>query len=392
MTPDLDILLEYCETQRQREVISAVKEGGTQRKAAELLGVHVANVEKHLRRLRQKAASAGYAPEAKLNARVPPGYRMQGYSTLTTNDAGEPTWLKAKEDRAEQEALFREAAAAMAEALPREKNLPKAPKRTNAELCSLYVITDYHIGMLSWPPETGAVWDTDIAEETLIKWFSAAIAQSPASQCAVLAELGDFLHWDGLEAVTPANRHVLDSDTRFAKVVKVAIRVLRRVVKMLLAKHQEVHIVLAEGNHDPASSAWLREMFSALYEGEDRVTVDPQADIYYCFEWGATSLFFHHGHKRGVKAVDTVLAGKFRAMFGRTKHSYAHLGHLHHRHLLETNLMVVEQHRTLAAADSFASRGGWIAGREAQVIHYHTSYGEVGRHVLSPEAVGAVYE
>jgi hypothetical protein len=45
--------------------------------------------------------------------------------------------------------------------------------------------------------------------------------------------------------------------------------------------------------------------------------------------------------------------------------------------------MVVEQHRTLAASDAYASRGGWMSGRDAQVITYHATHGEVGRIVVN---------
>jgi hypothetical protein len=117
------------------------------------------------------------------------------------------------------------------------------------------------------------------------------------------------------------------------------------------------------------------------------VTVDTSPDPYYCVEHGLTSLFFHHGHKRRPQEIDDVFAAKFRDVFGRTKYSYAHMGHLHHAALKESPLMVVEQHRTLAAADAYASRGGWLSGRDAPVITYSKQYGQVGRVVLSPKAV-----
>jgi len=47
----------------------------------------------------------------------------------------------------------------------------------------------------------------------------------------------------------------------------------------------------------------------------------------------------------------------------------------------------LEQHRTLAAHDQYASSGGWITGREAQAITYHKEYGEVGRVVVTPEMI-----
>lgn len=322
--------------------------------------------------------------QARQTYEIPDGQRVKGVSTLVDLRTGTPVleWVKTDEDRSAQEAKARAALKAFAEKLPRER--PRAaPARVVADLLNCYVITDYHLGMLAWGEETGADWDTNIAEAMLVDWFAAAIAQSPAAETGVFAQLGDFMHWDGMDAVTPASKHLLDADTRFQKLVRVAIRVIRRVIGMLLAKHARVLVVCAEGNHDPAASIWLREWLAAVYKDEPRISVDTSPDPYYCVEHGATALFFHHGHKRKPANVDTVFAAKFRDVFGRTKHAYAHLGHLHHIDQRETNLMVVEQHRTLAAPDAYASRGGWMSGRDACVITYSARFGEVGRVRIS---------
>lgn len=328
--------------------------------------------------------------EARQTYAVSDGQRVKAVSTLVDLRTGQPMleWVKTDEDKARQAEMQRAALAALAEKLPREKARP-APARTVDDLLNCYVVTDYHLGMLAWHEETGADWDTDIAETLLVDWFAAAIAQSPAAETGVFAQLGDFMHWDGMDAVTPESKHLLDADTRFQKLVRVAIRVIRRVIGMLLAKHARVLVVCAEGNHDPASSIWLREWLAAVYENEPRVSVDRSPDPYYCVEHGDTALFFHHGHKRKPADVDTVFAAKFREVFGRTKHAYAHLGHLHHIDQKETNLMVVEQHRTLAAPDAYASRGGWMSGRDACVITYSRRFGEVGRVRVSSKMLGA---
>ena len=358
------------------------KTGGVQRKAAELLGVTPGAVANRLAQARR-----GIAPESDWTKPVPEGYRVKGVSTLYDGDGQlRAQWVKSQIDPDAMERVVREALAAMGERIPRAK-ATAGPKRTHEQLLNLYVITDFHLGMLSWHEETGADWDTAIAEDMLVRWFEQAIAQAPAAETGVLAQLGDFLHWDGLDAVTPASKHLLDADTRFQKLVRVAIRALRRVIGLLLTKHAKVHLVMAEGNHDPASSIWLREWFAVLFEDEPRVTVDLSPDPYYCVEHGKTALFFHHGHKRKPANVDTVFAAKFREVFGRTGHAYAHMGHMHHIDQRETNLMVVEQHRTLAAPDAYASRGGWVSGRDAQVITYHDTRGEVGRVRVSADMV-----
>jgi hypothetical protein len=49
--------------------------------------------------------------------------------------------------------------------------------------------------------------------------------------------------------------------------------------------------------------------------------------------------------------------------------------------------MQIEQHRTLAPKDAYASSGGWMSGRDAKVITYHKERGEVSRLTISPEMV-----
>lgn len=365
------------------QLLEALKQAGSVRGAARLLGVNNAAVL----RVTQRLKSRGWSPEHGWTEPVPEGYRVRGVSTLYGADGlKKAQWVKSQIDPEAMRAVMDAALRAMGESIPRAKPVP-GPKRTKAGLLNLYVITDFHLGMLSWHEETGADWDIRIAEDTLVGWFAQAIAQAPDAEQAVFAQLGDFLHWDGMDAVTPASKHLLDADTRFQKLVRVAIRALRRVIQLLLAKHAKVHLVMAEGNHDPASSIWLREWFAVLFEDEPRVSVDLSPDPYYCVEHGKTALFFHHGHKRNPGNVDTVFAAKFREVFGRTKYAFAHMGHLHHIDQRETNLMVVEQHRTLAAPDAYASRGGWISGRDAQVITYHEDRGEVGRVRVSADMV-----
>lgn len=289
-----------------------------------------------------------------------------------------------------QAAVFAAAVAALKEDLPRVTIMPP-PTRVESDLLNQFVITDSHFGMLAWREETGADYDLRIAEQLLLDWFAAAIAGAPQAHTAILAQLGDLMHHDALESVTPAHKHVLDADSRLQKVIRVVIRTIRRVIDMLLQKHQCVHIVMASGNHDPASSAWLREMLAAMYENEPRITVDNSPALYYAFEWGKTALFYHHGHKRGVTQVDATLAGMFREMYGRSKTAYAHVGHRHSDEGRKSSLMYIEQHETLAAPDAYAAGGGWLSGRSAKRITYHKEWGEVGRDTMRPEMVAGRY-
>lgn len=367
-----------------QQLIEAIQAHGSKRAAARALGVAFNAVHERAKRLSLR----GFSPEHGMPHSLPELFTAKRVSTLRdANGNVRAQWLIGAPDRDKVRAFFDAAAQGLADSLPRVEPVPEPPAG-DAHLLNCYVVTDYHLGMLSWHEETGADWDLSIAEDMLVAWFRRAIVLAPAADEAVLAQLGDFLHFDGLDSVTPTSGHVLDADTRFAKLVRAAIRVLRHVIGLLLAKHRRVRVIMAEGNHDLAGSVWLRELFAAIYADEPRVVVDLNPDPYYCVEHGKTALFFHHGHKRKPANVDAVFAAKFREVFGRTEHAYAHLGHLHHVDMRETPLMVVEQHRTLAAPDAYASRGGWLSGRDAQVITYHDRYGEVSRLRISDKMLG----
>jgi hypothetical protein len=382
-------LREYARTDTQAKYVDAVLAAdGNMSAAARALGCAKNAVNEAVARVKKEAARMGYSPDHDMVRTVPDGFQVKGVSTYYNKD-GAPAgqWVKSAVDTERQREIMRAAFEALAEELPRAKPVRYTGRAGDDDLLNCYVITDFHMGALSWEPETGAHWDINIAEQTLLAWFERAIAQSPNAQTALLAQISDLLHWDGFDAVTPASKHLLDADTRFPKLVRVAIRVLRRVIEMLLAKHERLHIIMADANHDPVSQVWLREWIAVLYENDPRVTVDTSPSPYNAYEFGKVAIFTHHGHKRKITNVSEVFAAQFREMFGRTKHAYAHTGHLHHVDVKENNLMIVEQHRTLAAPDAYAARGGWITGRDAKVITYHREYGEVGRLTVSFDMV-----
>lgn len=380
-------LIKYCRSETQRNAINALIEHGTYAKAANALGLNQRSLERAVKRVRVNAALMGHSPDHDMTHTVPDGFKVKGVSTYYDKE-GKPAgqWVKSSADDERRMEIMREAIDALKDDLPHYKPI-HCEGTPLADLLNVYVVTDYHLGMRSWHEETGEDWDMEIAENLLVNWFATAISHAPMAEIAILANLGDFLHWDGMEAVTPTHRHILDADTRFQKLVRTAIRVIRKVINMLLKKHQHVHVLMADANHDPASGAWMRELLASVYQDEPRITVDTSADTYYCYEHGATSLFFHHGHKRGVADVDRVFAGKYRQVFGRTRYAYAHLGHLHSNEVKESQLMIVERHRTLSAPDAYAAKGGWISGRDAKVITYSKLFGEVSRLTINPEMV-----
>lgn len=378
--------IKYCVTDREKLILKEYLKTPSQRKVAKALSYGKGTIQRALKAIQDRASLQGYAPDNDMEHTAPDTHFVKGTSTLYKDGKPALQWVKTDRKAEDQYKVMREIVEALKEDIKPCDAAPMAKNKAHKEsLINVYTITDLHYGMLAWGEETGADWDLDIAGDTLVDWFASAIDQSPNSASAILANIGDLFHWDGMEAKTPTHGHILDADTRFQKLVRTAINTLRKVVEMMLEKHKYVHIIHATGNHDLASSVWLRELFALYYSNDPRVTVEQSPDVYYAYEFGQTSLFWHHGHKRGVGNVSAVFAAKFREIFGRTKYSYAHLGHRHSVDVKENSLMIVEQHQTLAAPDAHASEGGWVSLRSAQCITYHKDYGEVSRVRITPE-------
>jgi len=372
-------------TDSQAEKINAINQHGGVVKAAKALGLNQSVVSRSLSLVQKKAARAGYSPEHNMVHVVPDGYIVKGVSTYYAED-GKPRgqWVKSSLDQDQKERAMREAFEEMAKELPK---LPpaKKPKVSVDDLCNLYVMTDCHVGMLAWHKEGGDDWDLKIAERVLVGCFEQMVMSSPHASVGVVAQLGDWLHSDGILPVTPTSHNILDQDGRFSKIVQSSVRILRHLVDFALARHKKVIVLMAEGNHDISSSIWLRIMFNALYENEPRVEVIDSEMPYYVYQHGKTMLSFHHGHLKKNDYLPLFFAAQFSKVWGETEKRYCHTGHRHHVEEKEHSGMTVVQHPTLAARDAYASRGGWVAERQVSAITYHKAYGQVAKITITPD-------
>lgn len=372
-----------------KELIDQINLYGGYRAAARIRQCDHAGLKRRVQTIERRAALAGYSPRHDMKNPVPEGFNVRGVSTYYDKDGNaRGQWVKSRADDDARAEMLRAAFAAMSEDVPRVASIP-APDHVDDALCNVFTLTDCHVGMLAWRKEGGADWDTAIAERTLIGAFEQMVTGCrPASTC-VVNQLGDFLHYDGLMPVTPTSGHMLDADGRFSKMVRAAIRILRRVIDIALARHKTVLVVMAEGNHDMASSVWLRIMFAALYENEPRVRVIDSELPYYVHVHGETMLAFHHGHLKKNDQLPLLFAAQFPREWGATTKRFAHVGHRHHEEIKEHSGMKVVQHSTLAARDAYAARGGWMSERQATAYTYHARWGQVGAVTVCPEMLEA---
>ena len=89
-------LIQFCKTERQRDVVSRVEKGASQRDIAKELGLARSTVISHLQTVKGYAAKQGYSPEHDYTHPVPNGFTVKGVSTLYTDGKPVAQWVKSQ--------------------------------------------------------------------------------------------------------------------------------------------------------------------------------------------------------------------------------------------------------------------------------------------------------
>lgn len=384
-------LCERLKTADQQEIFRMLRSGATTRDIANHRRCDYRNAASMKVRIRSQLEMLGYDPENGMTMVSPEPQMLDGRSAYIRRDPNTGAevvtgyWNKTNVTMQQKlDAALDAIRSLSAGVKPFER--VKAPTKLANDLCTVYTLTDFHLGMYAWGEETGADWDMSIAEKVLLNAVADMLQASPDSHTAVFAQLGDLMDWDGLLALTPTAKNVLDADTRFPLLVQTAIRVMLKSVEMILHKHKRVHVLMAEGNHDIASSVWLRAIMSAMFKDNPRVTVETSAFPFYHFVHGRTFLGWHHGHLQKMENLPLLFATdpKFKADYGSCLHTYVHTGHRHQQLVIEKGGVIVEQHPTLAARDAHGARGYLYSNRATKAITYHTTDGEISRVTVLP--------
>jgi hypothetical protein len=376
-----DPLLQYA-TETQARHYRAFKEHGGYRAAARALGVNYTAVRSSITLLEKKAARKGYAP-GHWDQGVPPGYIMGKVTRERIHEDGTRSWQRMSPETENLEAIIARCEERLADFPRFEAVAPPAP--VAAPLTNFLGLFDLHIGEKISSTDPAGCWDVAIAKRTITASASHAILSAPKAKRLVLCFGGDAAHYDGLEPVTPRSKHVLHSDGDFDDMVDAVLDVAVSVIDQGLKTHQEVYVIWAEGNHDQASTVWMRKMLARIYAAEPRLTVVQSKVPYYALRFGKVMLCVHHGH--GAKLTDYagIFASMFRQMWGESEYAYAHRGHEHHIHEKEKGGLLATQHPSLAPSDDYALGKGLISRRGCMMITYHDEYGEVSRSTTRPE-------
>jgi len=376
-------------TETEKNDLNLVIESGGVKQAAEKAGKSYNSIKKSIQRLRRRAAKHGYAPGQGWSNPVPEGYKVKGVSTLYDNEGNRLLqWVKSESEKDDYERLL-DALEVLKEDYRGLFQAVSAPplKTAMEDIITVYPLADPHIGMYAWFEETGNDFDTEIADKILTKAVERAVAISPSSEQAIIANLGDFFHADNLLNETLRSHNALDVDTRWPKVLRMGIKIMRNIVGTALTKHQKVFLYNEIGNHDDHSSIMLSAVMAAYFEKEPRVEVITEPRKLHYHQFGKNLFGFTHGDTIKPEMLGQVMAADVPDLWGLTTHRYWLTGHIHTRRVFELPGCYVESFNTLAAKDSWTYSHGYRSARTLHSIVYHKEYGEIERHVVDVSRV-----
>jgi hypothetical protein len=362
-----------CTSGELEAVNEEIKRGVALRKIAKDFSFSKSSVQRHRKHL--------YNKEAK---EVPDGI-VTKVSTLYDADGEiKQQWVMEKPEDRDKLVLWREIAKGIASDI---EPLPEAhmAHRGNEGLMVCYPIGDLHLGMLSWSKETGTDWDLKIGQRVFDLSTEYLIDTAPEADTALVAFLGDFMHYDSFEAVTPTGGNLLDADSRYPKMVRVALESARRVIERAASKHRNVRVIVEIGNHDLSGSVFMAEALHMLYSNNPCIIVDTSPSHFHYVEHGKVLIGTHHGHGPKPDKLPGIMAADRSEAWGRTKYRYWLTGHIHTQKQFEFPGCLVESFRVLAPQDAWASNKGYRSGRDMKAIVYHIDFGEVSRVTVNPE-------
>jgi hypothetical protein len=315
---------------------------------------------------------------------TPIGHTIKGESTLVDgNGVVMARWVKTREGAGEG------LVEALQDAFESYKDvgpIVPAPAYSDDRGLTLYPLPDLHFGQYSWGHETGAPYDVEIAAGIALTAIDSLLAQSRPTKNATILGLGDYLHCNDQTNSTPAHKHRLDADTRFARVLALGARLATQIVERVARVHDQVELVFLPGNHDPEAALALAVSLSLFYSKNPRIKVRLDPSLVWCRRFGRSLLAATHGHTMKAPRFRGFLTARHAQDWGLSTFRYGFMGHIHHETASEDGGIRIESFQTPAAPDAHAAGSGYVSGRSLSAITFDAERGEVGRHRVNIES------
>ena len=366
-------LIEFCRTDRQRELITAwVENGENYNGTAKNLQISRATLRNVVKTIKEYAKRCGYDPEVGRNYDFATNDQpVSGYSTLIKYPENDPygrvlEWVKTNRNLLDQLDSAKVAAMAIADEVEPIKLIKQRGSSTIGDQFCVVPVGDPHIGLMTWEQEVGESWDVKIAQRVYTKVFSRMYASLPQTKECIIVNTGDFFHADNIHGESSRSGHKFDLDGRHGKWLSAGIRVMRVMIDMALQKFEKVTYVNVPGNHDDILGAAIGEFAEHLYENNPRIEVMKGNNPFQYILRGRVLLGFAHGHTCKLPSLPGKMADDVPELWGKSVYRHWITGHVHHRSWMQYKEhpgASVETVGIIPPKDAYAHGGGYGARR-----------------------------
>jgi hypothetical protein len=363
------------------EIMKMRRNGAGTQKMATILGVPRTTVRNRLARMARSGCAAELTP-----GQNPPGFQTGKVTVQYAADGTvEREWRRVHPEEDNATEWVNELIARAGKAGPKLKAKVKPSK--NPRLLEI-PIGDLHLGMYAWAKETGNDYDADRAADLFYAGCHNLFDQATDAHDLVLADLGDFLHADNRHGVTERGGNILDTDTRWHRVIGKARDAWVAVVEEAAERFRSVKVIMTPGNHNHHSTYWMQMVIASWFRNCKHVTICQDAATYRYHQWQSVLLGYAHGHLLKASNLASIMARDEAAAWAKTTHRHWRCGHIHHsvrevyRDRDESDGVTVEYFPTLAGRDAYHAEHGYLSRRLLQGIVYDAQDGEVRRHTV----------
>lgn len=247
-------------------------------------------------------------------------------------------------------------------------------------------VFDLHLGKFSWKGETGEDYDMVIASKRYKECISELISRVDLSRIdRILLPLGnDMLHIDNKQKTTTGGTPQ-DTDTRYAKIFKTAVRMIANIITEL-ELIAPVDVMIIPGNHDQTSMFTIGEVLDAMFMMNDKVTIYNDAKLRKYYRYGQNMIMFTHGSEEKHSDLGLIAATEMPQMWAETKYREVHLGHLHKSKSVKyTNVdeyqgFKVRIINSLSGTDAWHYSKGYMSLKGAEAFIWDYNKGLITNH------------
>lgn len=235
-------------------------------------------------------------------------------------------------------------------------------------------LTDVHIGE-----------NTEVAYARALVAVENAICSGRMFSLEKIVFIGgnDILHVDNPNYTTTKGTQ-LQGDRSWPEMFEVARRLYVELLEKLL-RIADVHYMHVLSNHDEVMGWTLSQTMQAWFNKCQHITFDVSHEPRKYFVYGDNLLAFTHGHGMKENDLPLAIATEAHASWGKTRHRFCYMGHVHHSKALFTKSVKEKSGieliwlRSSQEVNEYERRQGYITSAGVSTFIHHPTQGQVAR-------------